>query len=71
MWQDEIVEETRRIREEHAARFNFDLKAIWTDLKEQEKHSGREIVSLPARRTPQEPTESANANLSDSETPMA
>jgi hypothetical protein len=50
MWIDEIVEETRRIREEHAAKFNFDLKAIWADLKNQERLGGHEVVSLPARK---------------------
>jgi hypothetical protein len=34
MWKDPIVEEVRRIREEHAARFGYDLKAIYEDLKE-------------------------------------
>jgi hypothetical protein len=49
MWTDPIVEETRKVREEHAARFDFDLEAIYRDLKEQEKlekQSGREVVSL-------------------------
>ena len=41
MWRDEIVEEVRRIRQAHAARFNYDLKAIVQDLKEQERASGR------------------------------
>lgn len=33
MWIDPIVEETRRIRDEHARRFNYDLAAICADLK--------------------------------------
>lgn len=33
MWTDPIVEETRRLREEHAKRFNYDLRAIFEDLK--------------------------------------
>ena len=33
MWIDPIVEETRRIRDEHASRFNYDLAAICADLK--------------------------------------
>ena len=28
MWNDEILEEIYRIREEHAKSFNYDLKAI-------------------------------------------
>jgi hypothetical protein len=34
----------RRVRDAYAARFNYDLQAIFRDLKEQEKRSGREIV---------------------------
>lgn len=49
MWQDQIVEETRRVREEYAARFNYDLKAIQTDLKQQEEQGKREVVSLPRK----------------------
>jgi hypothetical protein len=46
MWKDPIVEEVRKIREEHAARFDYDLERIFQDLKEQEKNSGRKVVSL-------------------------
>ncbi len=56
MWKDTIVDETRKAREEYAARFNYDLESIFNDLKEQEKHSARIVVSLPPRRpvlTPQ------------------
>ncbi len=37
MWKDPIVEEIHRIRRMHAQQFNFDLYAIFADLKEQEK----------------------------------
>lgn len=33
MWTDPIVDETRRIRDEHARKFNYDLRAIFEDLK--------------------------------------
>ena len=33
---DPIVEEVRRIREAHAARFNYDIDAIVADLKRSE-----------------------------------
>ena len=54
MWEDPIVAEIRRIREEHAARFNYDLWAMYEDLKEQERKSGRKFVSYPPRRIPPE-----------------
>ena len=45
-----IVEEVRKIREKHAAKFKSDLDAICRDLKEQERKSGRRVVSLPAKK---------------------
>jgi hypothetical protein len=50
MWTDEIVESTRKAREEYAARFAFDLEAIYADLKKQQEQSERKIVSLPPKR---------------------
>jgi hypothetical protein len=50
MWKDPIVEEVRKIREKHAAKFKYDLDAICRDLKEQERKSGRRLVSLPAKK---------------------
>ena len=50
MQPDPIVEEVRRAREAYARRFNFDLQMICRDLREQEKASGRESVTLPPRR---------------------
>ena len=50
MWEDPIVEEVRKVREAHAAQFNYDLRAIYRDLKEQERKSGKAFVSYPPRR---------------------
>ena len=47
---DPIVDEVRRIRDAHAAMFNYDLDAIFQDIKEQEKKSGLKFVSYPPRR---------------------
>ena len=46
MWVDEIVEEIRRIREEYARSFDYDLDAIFADLRQKEAKSGKEVVSL-------------------------
>jgi hypothetical protein len=43
---DPIVDEVRRIRDAHAAKFNYDPKAIFRDIKEREKRSGRKYVSF-------------------------
>lgn len=50
MWEDPIVEQLHKIREEHARKFNFDLQAIYNDLKEQEAKSGYKIISLPIQK---------------------
>ena len=50
MFQDEIVEEIHRIREEYSRSFNHDLKAIFADLQKQQAESGREVVTLSRER---------------------
>lgn len=46
MWEDEIVEEIHRIREEYAKSFNYDLNAIFADLRKKQEERGREVVTL-------------------------
>jgi hypothetical protein len=46
---DPIVDEVRQAREAYAARFNYDLQAIYLDLKEQERRSGRKFISYARR----------------------
>jgi hypothetical protein len=60
MWTDEIVEQTRRIRDNYAAQFNYDLNAICADLKRQEAQGERKVVSLP----PKEPVATPQAKAS-------
>jgi hypothetical protein len=43
---DPIVDEIRRIRDAHAAKFNYDPRAIFQDIQEREKQSGRKYVSF-------------------------
>lgn len=50
MWKDPIVEEVRRVRDAHAARFNYDLRAIYEDYKARERASGRQYVCFPPKR---------------------
>ena len=59
---DPIIEEIRNIREEYAARFNYDLDAMVRDLKNQEVAAGllfhdgvakpthQDIIELSAKR---------------------
>ena len=50
MWKDPIVEEVRTIRQKHAKRFNYDLRAIVDDLRKQQEQSGRKYVRFEPRR---------------------
>lgn len=51
MWNDEIVEEVRKARDEYAAQFNYDLDAIFKDLKQQEEKSDREVITRPPKKS--------------------
>ena len=50
MWKDPIVEKVRLVRDSYAKQFNYDLEAIYNDLKSQETKSDREFVSLSPKR---------------------
>ncbi len=48
---DDIIDEIRRNREEHAASLDYDVKRITQDLQRQEQESERIVVA----RTPKKP----------------
>ncbi|WP_020560963.1 hypothetical protein [Thiofilum flexile] len=50
MWQDPIVKETRELRDQYAAQFNYDLDAIFADIRERQKKARRKKVSFPPRK---------------------
>jgi len=50
MWNDPIVEEVRKVRNEHAKKFNYDLEAIVADLKKQQKGNKRKFITLPPKK---------------------
>lgn len=58
LWSDPIVNEVRQVREQYAATFDFDLQALFEDLKAQENRSDRTFTSYSARTLPT--TELAN-----------
>jgi hypothetical protein len=49
MWNDPVVEEIHRAREEHARKFNFNLEAIVEDLHRIERGMKATPVSLPPK----------------------
>jgi hypothetical protein len=48
--QDPIVDEVRKVRDAYAKQFNYDLDAIFQDLKAKERRSGRRVVPCPSKR---------------------
>ena len=44
MWEDPIVLEVRRIREELASQFNFDVGAIFEDMKKRQIALGSRLI---------------------------
>ncbi|OUL31986.1 hypothetical protein BV372_19680 [Nostoc sp. T09] len=50
MYKDEIVEEIHKYREEYARSFNYDLNAIFNDLRNKQIAHGRKVVKLPIKR---------------------
>jgi hypothetical protein len=57
-WNDEIVEEVRRVRQENAEKFNFDISAICADIRKKQAESERKvIVSIEQNKAKQETSE--------------
>ena len=50
MCPDPIVAEVRRVRQEHARRFGYDLRTIYDALKEQDEQAVCKKVSLSPKR---------------------
>lgn len=55
---DSVIAEVRAVRDGIAARFNYDVGAIFERIREMQDESGREYVSYPARRIVEGPDES-------------
>ena len=50
---DPIIAEVRAIRDQHAARFDYDVKAIFRDIQARQEASGRQYG--PLSRSPHSP----------------
>ena len=44
MWEDPIVSDVRRIREELSERFSFDVSAIFADIRKRQTTLGSRLV---------------------------
>lgn len=48
---DAIIAEIHAVRDEYAARFNYDVERMFRDIRARQEASNREYVCHPARRT--------------------
>jgi len=64
MWEDPIVLKVRRIREELAAQFNFDVGAIFEDMRKRQATLGSRLI----RRKKKDKAEQMTAHDRDSAT---
>jgi AAA+ superfamily predicted ATPase len=48
---DPIVEEIHKIREEYAAKFEYDVDAMFEDLRQKQSQSNRKIVSFVKKKS--------------------
>jgi hypothetical protein len=56
-WNDEIVDEVRRVRDEYAAKFNYDIAAICADMRQKQAESQRQVVMAGKQEDKTENTE--------------
>ena len=50
MYKDEILEEIHKYREEYARSFNYDLHAIFNDLRKKQMAHDHRVVKLPIKQ---------------------
>jgi hypothetical protein len=54
MWNAPIIDEIHKVRDQHAAKFDYDMRRIFDDLKSQENESGLITVLLPPKHVERE-----------------
>ncbi len=55
MWEDPIVSEVRRIREELSARFDYEVSAVLADIRERQAALGSRLVRRKRAPWPEPP----------------
>jgi len=53
MYEDPIVADVRRLRDEYARQFHYDLDAICRNLRQQQERSDRRVVHRAPKRPQQ------------------
>ena len=71
MWEDPIVAEVHRIREQLAAKFNFDVKAMFADMRKRQEALGSRLVSRKRAEPAAEADRDRESGTPESEPPKA
>jgi hypothetical protein len=50
MLRDPVIDEVRRVREEEAVKYHFDVKAILAAAKRRQRRSGHKVVSFVPKK---------------------
>ena len=70
MWEDPIVEDVHRTREQLAAAYQFDVKAIFADLRKRQAALGERLVPQKKRAEPTAEVDPGRPNSSSDATPV-
>lgn len=55
-WNEKRVEEVRRVRDENAEKFNYDISAICADIRKKQAESKRKIVTSLGKKKAEKET---------------
>jgi hypothetical protein len=67
VWEDPIVAEVRRVRESLAAQFEFDVAAIFADMRRRQESLQDRLVRLPDKREAEPMVEVVRRNSAGSD----
>ena len=68
MWEDPIVAEVHRIRAELAAKYNFDIKAFFAEMRQRQSALGDRLVLQPKGPEPDAAPDRGGSNGTSSST---
>jgi hypothetical protein len=66
-WEDPIVADVRRTREKLSAQFDFDVSAIFADMRARQSGAGGRLVSPKRNRKAEQPDAREAAAIVDSD----
>lgn len=61
MHEDSVMQEVHRIKDEIAARYNYDVRALAKAAREMQEREGREVVQRPPKRIARQSSPSPKA----------